>query len=289
MEKEELDALLADQAILPRVKLEALIMTNIGLRNISQVTIPAELPDAVVMGRTIDEQVKPQVMKLQEVTDRRAKAIAIQVIKKYMEKLFDEIVEGSDSYKSLYRWSDRLGLRSEQSMVRPTVHEIYFFKEGKTRRDLTKILNDRKRIRGKAQKKPDPNMDRIKFAYPEEFDSKWIIGMGKLLGYPDCCVKSYAEDRVNGVNVEARAAKQLANKMKKDEKVDVHAYPLCFFYPCEPDCEKATDLGKSWSERLRKTDKRLGSLYEETLKLNFNIVLHQPEIIDKHISQLKSI
>ncbi len=34
--------------------------------------------------------------------------------------------------------------------------------------------------------------------------------MGRLLGYPQCCVDRYAEDRSGGVNVETRAAGQLA-------------------------------------------------------------------------------
>jgi len=289
MEREQLKMLLDEQRILQRVKLESLILTSVGLRNVSQITIPAELPDAAEMGRKIDEQVRPQVMKLQEITDRRAKAVAIQVIKKYMAKLFEDVVEASDSYKALYLWSDRLGLRSEQSIVRPTVHEIYLFKESAKRRDIARILNDRKKIRGKVQKKPDPKMDRIKFAYPEEFDSKWVTSMGKLMGYPDCCVSRYVEDRVKGVNVEARAAKQLDDKLKKGDKVDTRAYPFCFFYPCEPDCENAIKLGEKCNDKLVELDSGLGSLYEETLNTNVDVTLHQPALIDKHMSELRSI
>ena len=42
--------LLDEQRILQRVKLESLILTSVGLRNVSQITIPAELPDAAEMG-----------------------------------------------------------------------------------------------------------------------------------------------------------------------------------------------------------------------------------------------
>ena len=43
MEREQLKMLLDEQRILQRVKLESLILTSVGLRNVSQITIPAEL------------------------------------------------------------------------------------------------------------------------------------------------------------------------------------------------------------------------------------------------------
>ncbi|MCW4050253.1 MAG: DUF483 domain-containing protein [Candidatus Bathyarchaeota archaeon] len=287
MEKQLLDDFLHDERIMPRVKVEQLLLTYLGLRECSQITIPAEFPGGVEMGQRIDEHVKPHMMKLQGIKDPRGKALAINAIKSLLEKQFEEVVEESEPYKALYLWSDRLGLKSEQTKVRPTVHEVYLFKDGGSRKELRKLQKEREKLRVKTQRRPDPNLGGIQFAYPEEFNAKWIKRMGKLLGYPDCCISRYANDRVKGINVEVRAAKQLADVIKAEEKVDPHVYPIGYFYPCKTDCEKAINKGSTWHELLQKEDERLGAMYGEMINVNVIMVLRQPELINRYVSQFR--
>lgn len=286
MEPGLLDAFLDEPLVLPKSKLEAFLAPILGLRPASQVTIPAELPYGPQLGQMIDAEVKPHLAKLQATADPRARAKAVQALKKMLEESFEEIVEGSDSYKAYYRWADVLGLRNNQIKVRPTVHELYLFKEKATGGKLRKLMNDRAKIRKKTQRRPGPNVDPIRFAYPEEYDEKWLLRNGELLGYPQCCVRSYARDRVNGVNVEARAARQLIETIKETD-VDTHVYFTGFFFPCSPKCENALSGGHEWADAFTELDPRLSGLYEKVLLTNTELVLRQPELIQKYLSQFK--
>ena len=287
LDTETLDELLADEHMLNRVKLECLLLPYMGLRPVSQITVPAEFPSGFEMGQRIDRVLKPQIERLQAITEPRAKIQAIQETKKLMETQFEAVVEDSDPYKMYYSWSDRLGLKSEEAQVRPTVHEIFLFKDGRDGRALKRLIKDRMKLRVKVQRRPDPQMGRVRFAYPEEFDGKWITRMGRMLGYPDCCIKQYAQDRVKGVNVETRAATQLAEVLKEEKNVDAHAYILGFFFPCRPDCPNSTKKGFRWQEEFSKIDERLGEMYAELLGVNATMVLKQPELINRYLSQFQ--
>jgi hypothetical protein len=281
-----LDAFLDEPLVLPKSKLEAFLAPSLGLRPASQVTIPAELPYGPQLGQRIDAVVKPYLAKLQAITDPRARAKAVQSIKKMLEESFEAIVEEADSYKAYYRWADEFGLRNNQIKVRPTVHELYLFKEKGTGGKIRKLMNDRAKIRRKTQRRPGPNVDPIRFAYPEEYDEKWLLRNGDLLGYPQCCVRSYARDRVNGINVEARAARQLIETIKETD-VDTHVYFTGFFFPCSPKCENALSRGHEWADAFTGLDPRLTGLYEKVLLTNTELVLRQPELIQKYLSQFK--
>lgn len=272
--------------VIQKSKLEAFLAPYLGLRPASQVTIPAELPHGTEMGQRIDNEVKPQVVKLQSIQDMKARAIAVQALKKLLEMKFEEIVEESESYKVYYKWAKELRLRTNQIKVRPTVHELYLFKDKSTGGVLRGLVREREKIRRKVQRKPGPNIDGIRFAYPEEFDKKWLIKNGKLLGYPECCVKQYAEDRVNGVNVETRASQQLLEAVKEGE-VDSHAYFTGFFFPCSPHCENALEKGDTWHEAFKELDPTLTDLYNNVLLMNVEMVLRQPELINKYLGQFK--
>jgi len=269
------------------VKMEYLLLPHLGLRRVSQVTIPAELPGGPEMGQRIDEKVQPHMSKLPTITEPAARLMAVKALREMLEKGFEEHVEGSPQYKAIYAWTDRLGLKSEQSKVRPTVHEIYIFKDRATRKELIDLLRDREKLRQKVYRKPDPKLGGIRFAFPEEFEAGWVKGMGRLLGYPECCVDRFAEDRVKGVNVEARAANQLAEAAKGGQPINPYAYPMGYFFPCKPDCPAATAIGMDWRKRLEELDPAVGAMYGELVRVNAQMVLRQPELIQKYLAQFK--
>jgi len=286
MDKALLDEFLKDEKVTPKAKLEAFLAPYLGLRPMSQVTIPAELPDGPRMGQMIDSEMKPELIKLQTMTDMKARAMKVQVLKKVLEQKFEVVVEGSDSYKAYYHWADMLPLRCNQVKVRPSVHEIYFFQDKSTGGQLRNLMRERDKIRRKMQRKPKPNTDSIMFAYPEEFDKKWLLKNGALLGYPDCCVKQYASDRVNSVNAEARASKQLIDALQEGE-VDSHVYFTSFFFPCSPHCEKALETGNRWEKEFENLSPELSELYQSVLLMNAGLVLRQPELISKYLGHVK--
>ena len=285
MDQSTVDELLNERHISTKAKLETFLAPVLKLRPASQLTIPAELPSGVEMGRIIDEKVQPQMMQLQSIQDLKTRVVAVQVIKKLLEDHFETVVEGSDEYKALYKWSSSIGLRNNQVKVRPTVHEIYFYQDRGTGRTIHNLMREREKIRRKVQRKPGENVNSIRFAYPEEFEPKWLPGLGIALGYPECCVKQYADDRANGLNVEVRAAQQLIEAVK--EEVDTHVYFTGYFFPCSPRCENALKKGIKWHDAFKELSPELGELYEHNLYTNAEMVLKQPELIQKYIAQFK--
>ena len=286
MEQNKLEAFLEEKNISPKAKLEAYLATSLNLRPASQITIPAEFPSGLQMGHQIDEIVQPQMTQLQQIRDLRARAMAVQTLKKLLEKQFETIVEDSDEYRIHYDWAKQLELRTNQIKVRPTVHELYFYKERKTGGKINKLMREREKIRRKVQRKPGENVNSIRFAYPEEFDYKWLLKLGTELGYPECCVKQYAEDRKNNINVEARAAQQLAEQVKETE-VDTHVYYTGYFFPCNPQCENALKQGYKWQETFDDLHEKLNELYTQNIYVNTELVLRQPELIQKYLAQFK--
>jgi hypothetical protein len=268
----ELRELLHDPLVAPRVAVENLMLVSLGLRSCSQTTIPAELPSGPSIGEEIDARFKPRLEKLRAMQDQKAKIREIGEIRRGMASAFDEIVEGSAEYKSLSVWTKKLGLRVNQVEVRPTVHEFYLYKEKEALKELQRLMQERGKLRVEAVKKPDPSRGQLQFAYPEEFNGAWIRRMGRLLGYPDCCVDRYAVDREQGVNAEARAAAQL-KELTTDPSP--HAYLSSYFFPCSPTCVKILP--------------EAGEAYEVIIVENLDRVRRQPEIINEYLSRLRGV
>lgn len=286
MEQSTVEEFIDERLISPKAKLEAYLATSLKLRPASQITIPAQFPSGLKMGQQIDESVQSQMTQLQQIQDMRARVIAVQALKKLLEKNFETVVEQSDEYRSHYDWARRLELRTNQIKVRPTVHELYFFKERGTGKNINKLMREREKIRRKLQRRPGENVNSIRFAYPEEFDYKWLLKLGAELGYPECCVKQYAEDRKNNINVEARASQQLIELVQETE-IDTHVYYTGYFFPCTPRCENALKQGYKWQEAFNELHEKIGELYEQNIYVNSELVLRQPELIQKYLAQFR--
>ncbi|MCX6654974.1 MAG: DUF483 domain-containing protein [Candidatus Bathyarchaeota archaeon] len=286
MNPNELRELLNDPLVAPRVAVENLMLVGLGLRSCSQTTIPAELPSGPSMGEEIDARFKPRLEKLRAIQDQRAKIKEIGEMRKGMATAFDDLVEGSAEYKSLSRWAKKLDLRVNQVDVRPTVHEFYLYKEKETLKELQRLMQERGKLRVEAVKKPDPSRGQLQFAYPEEFNGAWIRRMGRLLGYPDCCVDRYAIDREQGINAEARAAAQL-KELTTDP--DPHAYLSSYFFPCSPTCVNAVEKGELYHHKLSEALPEAGEAYEVIIVENLDRVRRQPEIINEYLSRLRGV
>jgi hypothetical protein len=270
-----------------RTKLEVILSPYLDLRRCSQLIIPSEFTDSIELGKQIDDKVLPQILKLQQIRDPKIKRLGIQAIHKVLEKNFEEIVEGSDSYKIHAKWTDIFKLKSFQANVRPTVHEIYYFKNRDTRTDVIKVIKDRAKIREKSLNDLEARKNNIKYAFPEEFNGKWLKKVGSLLGYPECCVKHYSIGRENGINVEARASQQLLESLKEGE-VDTHVYYIGNFFPHSPSCPKAIELGYKWEEKIGEFNEELGKLYSQTLIRNAELILRQHELVSLYLSRFNA-
>lgn len=286
MNSPDLKVLLGEPLLPRRVAVENLILVALGLRQCSQTTLPAELPSGQQMGERIDARFKPRLERLRLILDQKEKLREIGEIRGDMGRAFDEVVEGSQEYKALASWGKRLGLKVDQVEVRPTLHEYYLYGERETLKELQRLMQERGKLRVEAVKKPDPSRGQLQFAYPEEFNGAWIRRMGRLLGYPDCCVDRYASDRERGVNAEARAASQL-NELGSDP--DPHVYLASYFFPCSPTCQKAKEKGELYHHKLSEALPEAGEAYESIIRENLERVRRQPEIIEEYLSKLKGL
>ncbi len=269
-----------------RVAVENLMLVSLGLRPCSQTTIPAELPSGPLMGETIDERFKPKMEKLRLIRDQKAKIREIGAMRKGMASAFDELVEDSMECKLLSDWAKKLSLKVDQVEVRPTVHELYLYRNRETLRELQRLIQERGKLRVEAVRKPDPSKGQLQFIYPEEFNGDWIKRMGHLLGYPDCCVERYASDREHGVNAEARAATQLK---ELDIPPDQRVYFVSYFLPCSPTCQKAREMGELYNQNLLEALPEAGKVYESITAENMDRVRRQPEIINDYLSKLRGV
>ena len=270
LDEGEVEELLEDDRLRLGVKLEDYLLVYLGVRPCSQITIPAELPSGREMGRIIDEIIYPTLLRI-----RRGDRDAIGDVKRAMRRAYREVVENSEEYKAHLEWAERLGLRWMMDEVRPTVRELYLYGEGETGRKLRRLMERREKLRREALKRPRGLG--IYLAYPEELEADWVMEMGGLLGYPECCVERYARERSMGLEVEERAYRQL-----EEAEADAMAYFVSYFFPCSPSCPEAVSMGLRCLRLLGELHPRLGELYRGRMEENLELVRRLPTIIREH-------
>ena len=272
--------------ILPRIKVENFLLVGLGLRPCSQMTLPAELKNAESMGIAIDEKIFPKFKLVQSEPDPRKKLVLIGALKKEMRRTYERIVKGTEMYRSHLFWVERIGLRKMVVDVRPTIEELYIFKDKAIGKRLRKLMKDREKYRTDASVRP--GMERESYAFPEEFQSSWIEEIGEVLGYPTCCVEAYASNREEGINLEFRASRQIEEAMKMGT-LNPLTYFVGYFFPCSPYCDDALAKGTKCRERLSELHPRLGEMYLKSVAENMEKVRRQPKIIEKYKSRAESL
>lgn len=177
------------------------------------------------------------------------------------------------------RWSRRLSLQTVDVEVRPSIHELYVFKNSAVVEQLRRLAVLRAVARKEFASSKGFVSSRTSLAYAEELSSDYLNSAGKLLGYPLCCIKAYVNDRLGGeVNVEARASMQLRQIDEEMRQLSVHAYFVRNFFPCHPTCRNANEVGGSAFRLLTDANSRLGALYFECLRKNATNVEESPEL-----------
>jgi hypothetical protein len=281
------DFLNSDQ-ILPRIKVENFLLVSLGLRPCSQMTLPAELQNAESMASAIDKQMFPKIRSLQLEPDPRKKLVLIGALKKEMRRAYERFVKGTETYGSHLSWVERIGLRKMVVDVRPTIEELYIFKEKDIGKRLRKLMKDREKYRAEAIASVRNGMERSRYAFPEDFQGSWIREIGKILGYPACCVEAYASNREEGINVEFRASRQIEESIKMGT-LNPLTYFVGYFFPCSPYCDEAIARGSRCREHLSELHPRLSEMYLESVADNMEMVRRQPEIAKKYKARTENL
>jgi len=279
LKEEVIEELLGNPLLLDYVKTEDFLMVALDIRPCSFLTIPAELPNASELGERIDALCMEDFQAL-KVAPVDKKVTLIRKMKEKLQETFKKVVYNSDTYKAHLDWIRKLGLQTFDFEVRPTIHELYLFKVSSLKGELRKVMNyrrvERERIAASRAMSEIPS----RLAYAEELSLDYVTSIGKLLGYPKCCIDRYSRVRVHeGISVEMRASKQIEQLKRNREMPDVHAYFARNFFPCNPNCQNAGQIGRRTVETLSGIDPRLGSLYFECMRRNLAAVEKYPELI----------
>jgi hypothetical protein len=303
MDKDLLKEFMAEEVIPLRTKFDDYLAVALDVRRASQFISPAELPDAAILGATIDDRFRQKMSgrKLpgESLGDfvknkmgkywRRNRAQEVRYRLDTLRAIYKDVVENSHSFKTYIGWAKRLGLSYKELESRPTIREIYLFKDPEVARELDELQDLRKDIRWERMRSAAANQPGYARAFPEEQTPAFLKKLGRILGFPSCCIERYAFDRESAVlSPEQRASDQLVH-LEEDEEWNSRAYFTKDFFPCQPDCESAATSGDAIYEALMAIDPEIAQEYARHLSGNVELVRQYPEIIRKKIEALEKV
>lgn len=303
MDKELLKEFMNEEVIPLRAKFDDFLAVALDVRRASQFISPAELPDASILGATIDDRfnqkmagrklpgesfgefVKSKMGKYW----RRNQVQEVRYRLDVIRSIYKDVVQNSHSYQTFIRWASKLGLAHKELESRPTIREVYLYKDPEVARELDELQELRKDIRWEKMRTPAGSQPGYARAFPEEMNPVYLKKLGRILGFPICCIERYAFDRESAVlTPEQRASNQLADLERPDER-NAYAYFTKDFFPCQPDCESAADMGKAMYEKLLALDAEVAEKYRRHLEDNIALVRQYPEIIRRKIESLEKM
>lgn len=280
------EEILDEHLLLGHVKTEDYLMVALELRPCSFLAIPAEFQNGDELGTKIDELCLEDFQTLLSASPDK-KGVLIPELKKKIRKSFKNVVLASAAYKAHIEWSRKLSLQFFDVEVRPSIHELYLFKNSKVKRELRRLVNVRNLAREKIGLLMDVSKKNTCLAFPEESSSEYLASAGELLGYPSCCVERYVHDRLcEGTSVEVRASRQVEQLRKEGEEPDVYAFFARSFFPCDPRCRSAIEMGRKTFDLLSDANPKLGDLYFECIRNNAIMIEKYPEFIRQYREKL---
>jgi len=279
--------LLSEKILWPQMLLEDYLTVAIGLRRCSLATIPAEWPDAETISRRIDEACIGDFRQLAQERDVKKKMKMIRSVKEKMRKTSLEEIRSAPSHKSHISWINRLGLEAFEVEIRPTVRELFMYKEKDTKGRIENLMRKRQRFREEFLKHVDQSTPRSIAAYPEERYPEYLTEIGGLLAYPACCVKAYIEGRrEENLSAEQRAAAQISDVRASGLEPDAYVYFSKDFIPCSPTCVNASAVGGKFHQALAALDGRLSDFHLQCLKKNVDAVGSYVQRIEEHKAKI---
>lgn len=303
MDKELLVEFMNEGIIPERAKFDDYLTVALGVRRASQIIMPAELPDAMVLGSTIDERFL-QKMKGRRLPGesvfqffkgkvgkhwRKSQMAEVRRRAEFLRDIYDDVVRKANSYSAFVKWIDKLGLNKKELESRPTIREVYLFTDPQVARELDELQEIRKDIRYENLRTPDLGRGVHLRIFPEEGHSGYLRRLGAILGFPSCCIDRYVFDRQSGVlSPETRAANQIIH-LEGPELPDPLAYFTKDFFPCMPDCPEAASQGKRLYQRLSEIHLQIAERCKKHFEENVTLVRQYPEIIRNKAEKLEKV
>jgi hypothetical protein len=295
--QDQLLPLLNDSRLSARVKLEDYLLVVLGVRQCGQLLIPGEMPDARELMESIDrsysqkyfEGSNPRSGPIGSFFDTikygfyRAAMNPLEYKATLIRETLDELLVESENYRAHREWANRLGLDTYESNVRPSINEFFVFSPGQLDH-LQRLARLRREERERTDASEVPSGAVI---FPEQHCEEFVTGLGRVLGYPECCTERYAADRTSGVIPEVRGAEQLEEVSAETRNQHLPAYFARGFVPCSPMCSSALARGETAVGAFKETDRqRLVPRYEAALESNRKYIERYPELLREHQERL---
>lgn len=191
----DITKVLQETRLWPQILLENYLFVALGHRECSLTTIPAEYPDAIRIAESIDQMCVEEYRELATVTDPKRKVKLIGEFKKSIRRAFQVNIQKSTAYAAHLEWSKVFGLSQYEMEVRPSVRELFMFKDKAVRKRLKRLHMKREQYRNESLRHSDETTSRSRTIYPEEFRPDYVRELSKLLGYPSCCTDAYISGR----------------------------------------------------------------------------------------------
>ncbi|HHY12440.1 MAG TPA: hypothetical protein GX529_07405 [Firmicutes bacterium] len=291
-----------DEHVIPfKIKLDDFLPVILGVRRAGQIVMPAELPDSGILGATIDDRFRQKMagerLPGESLTDflkgravrlrRKSRIQDLRFKLQALRDIYSDVVEKSKSYQVYMYWIDKWGLQRKELESRPTIREIYIFKDESAAVELEELQDLRKDIRYDFARNPDPSLSGSFRVFPEEHNAAFLKKAGRILGFPACCIDRYVFDRSSGVlSPEVRASNQIVHSESPDG-VNDYAYFTKDFFPCQPDCPEAVAIGRAIYEAFQGINDELAGSYLKHVAANVMLVRQYPEIIQKRMAALQ--
>lgn len=291
--------LISERGITDLSKTNNFLPVCLGLRQLALTYMPAEFPGGLRMGEAIDRYFKENYMPGEGLKPgllnrfRRRGPNAEQegellAKRRVLEQAYNEIAASSPAYIAHLDWLDRLSLQHFQVKRRPSLREMFIYRDRKVKDQLVELEDIAEKARQRAATEAqEGRRELMEYVYANEFDPKYLRALGALLGYPECCVDRYAADREKGVNVEQRAWEQVRDMQSEGKSIDVHAYYVKDFFPCTPDCPAATAQGELWEAAYEELSPDLRDMYVGSMYQCFELVQNYPTLINQHRQRLE--
>lgn len=299
--RENITPFMADENLALRVKLECYLLVALGVREAGLIMVPVELPGFGSVGMEIDDEFywrstgrRRPGQPFSEYWPGRVRDVFANLGKGALEHrigllrdIFCSRVLDTPVYKAHLSWAATLGLSVKECEVRPTIREIWVYRSADTGDEIERLGALRQKLRVEAQKNPQASSLPYYRAFPEEASHEFVGSLGKLLGYPECCLDSYIRDRsLVKTSAEMRAAQQITEFGEQNRALKPEAYFVKDFFPCAPDCEYAFKKGSRALKALAELDASLFEKYRGILAANLEMVRNCPALIQEHAEDL---
>ena len=285
-----------EDIIAKRIIIDNMLLSKLGFKNCSSITIPRDLTNGQALAEDINKAYQEKVeqyeskfsLKKLSLSPRGMIKKAVRHKQDILRKVCNEKISADESYHRVISWAKIIGLLGIEFEVRPSIREMLFIAEPEKKKEIERLMHFRAILKKDAQKTFNEKTPVQVLLYPEELNPRYVEEIGKITGYPECCIRAFMEDRRKGDNPHIRAALDFY-KASKNKKPEVWAYYTGEFAPCRTDCRAAQDLGKKAYEKLSDIDKNIAEDYKKMLGENRAVYEKSSKSLQNEIVKMQKV